>query len=238
MATTELGRRDRKKLATHQTLRSAALRLVAERGLHEVTVEDIAEAADVSVRTFFNHFPSKEDAIVGLDPERVDQLSGALAARPAGEPPLAALRAVLGELASTMVERSEEWPLRMEVVRASPALLPRLLASFAIYERALVEVIGSRTGTDPDRDLYPALATAVAMGAFRAAVASWRTNKGARPLPKLLDAAFTQVAAGLPAPDAAEGSARRGAAPRRPNASTCIGASRPARSTTSKQGVA
>src|ERR1035437_1983700 len=101
MATTELGRRDRKKLATHQTLRSAALRLVAERGWHEVTVEDITEATDVSVRTFFNHFPSKEDSIVGLDPERVDQLSEALAARPAEEPPLAALRAVLGELAST-----------------------------------------------------------------------------------------------------------------------------------------
>ena len=106
MATTELGRRDRKKLATNQSLRSAALRLVAERGLHEVTVEDIAEAADVSVRTFFNHFPSKEDAIVGLDPERVVQLRDALIARPAEEPPLVALKAVLGEMASPMVERS------------------------------------------------------------------------------------------------------------------------------------
>lgn len=212
MATTELGRRDRKKLATYQSLRSAALRLVAERGLHQVTVEDIAEAADVSVRTFFNHFPSKEDAIVGLDPEWVVQLREALIARPAEEPPLVALRAVLGEMASPMVERSEEWPLRMQVVRASPALLPRLLASFATFERALVEVVASRTGTDPDRDLYPVLTTAVAVGAFRAALASWRGSSGARSLPKLLDAAFSQVAAGLPAPDVAEKSTRRSAA--------------------------
>jgi AcrR family transcriptional regulator len=238
MVTTELGRRDRKKLATHHMLRSAALRLVAERGLHQVTVEDIAEAADVSVRTFFNHFPSKEDAIVGLDPERVEQLREALAARPAEEAPLAALRVVLCDLASTMVERSDEWPLRMEVVRASPALLPRMVASFATYERALVEVIASRTGTDPDRDLFPTLTTGVAMGAFRAAMALWRSSKGAQPLSELLDAAFAQVAAGLPAPDAAAGSARRGAATAAPRVSVRTGAGQPAVSPTAKRGAA
>ena len=144
MVTSELGRRDRKKLATYRALRSAALRLVAEKGLHQVTVEDIAEEADVSVRTFFNHFPSKEDAIVGFDLERVRQVGEALAARPADEPPLVAMRAVLGELAAPMVERSEEWSLRMAVVRASPSLLPRMLASFASCERAFVEVIAAR----------------------------------------------------------------------------------------------
>lgn len=238
MVTTELGRRDRKKLATHQMLRSAALRLVAERGLHQVTVEDIAEAADVSVRTFFNHFPSKEDAIVGLDPERVGQLREALAARPAEEGPLAALQAVLCELAATMVERSDEWPLRMEVVRASPALLPRMLASFATYERALVEVIASRTGTDPDRDLYPTLTTGVAMGAFRAAMALWRSTKGAQPLSKLLDTAFTQVAAGLPAPDTTARSGKRGAATGPPGASVPTEASRPVASISAQKGAA
>jgi AcrR family transcriptional regulator len=212
VATAELGRRDRKKLATYQSLRYAALRLVAAQGLHQVTVEDIAEAADVSVRTFFNHFPSKEDAIVGLDPDRVVQLREALIARPAEEPPLVALRVVLGEMASPMVERSEEWPLRMKVVRDSPSLLPRLLASFATFERALVEVVAARTGTDPDRDLYPVLTTAVAVGAFRAALASWRGSGGDRSLPKLLDAAFAQVAAGLPAPDIAERSSSPSAA--------------------------
>ncbi len=54
MTAINLGRRDRKKLETHQALRAAALRLVAQRGLQQVTVEDIAEVADVSVRTFFN----------------------------------------------------------------------------------------------------------------------------------------------------------------------------------------
>ncbi len=69
--------RERKKLATRRLLRRAALDLVAERGLTNVTVEDIAEAADVSPRTFFNYFPSKEAALFGGDPDRAAELRDA-----------------------------------------------------------------------------------------------------------------------------------------------------------------
>jgi len=118
--TPRLGRRDRKKLATRHALRSAALRLVAARGIHHVTVEDVAEAADVSTRTFFNYFASKEEAVIGIDPGQAEHFTQALAARPSDEAPLRALQAVLGELAGQIAEGEDDWLLRMEVVRRIP----------------------------------------------------------------------------------------------------------------------
>lgn len=209
-----MGRRERKKLATHRLLRSAALEMSAERGLAKVTVEDIAEAADVSVRTFYDHFATKEDAIVGFDASRVDQLREALTERPLDEPPLESLRNVFREL---LVESSEEWPLRMEVIRANPDLLPRMFSSFAVSEKAMIEVIASRTGTDSEHDLYPILITAVATGAFRTSISVWRASGGRVVLTEVFDAAFEQVSLGLPAPSVhGDASARRKSAPKKP----------------------
>jgi AcrR family transcriptional regulator len=192
------GRRERKKLTTHQLLRSAALRLGAERCLADVTVEEIAEEADVSVRTFYDHFRSKEDAMIGFDAYRVDQLRVALAERPLGESPLDALHTVLRMM---LEESSFEWPLRMKVIATNPALLPRMFTSFIIYERAMIEAVAARTGLDADHDLYPAVVTAVAAGALRASLTVWRANGERDDLTEIFDTAFAHVAHGLVEPD-------------------------------------
>ena len=196
------GRRERKRLATHQALRAAALRLSAERGIREVTVEEIASAADVSTRTFYDHFATKDDAVVGFDEWRVERLRSALRARPADESPLEALRAVLGDL---LEESRGEWPLRMRAIANEPALLSRLIASFAGYERAMIEVVAERTGLDRDHDPYPALVTAVATGALRASMATWRANGSSADARANFDAAIAAVMAGLVAPTGERG---------------------------------
>ena len=101
------GLRERKKLATRTALHQAALQLVAERGLDGVSVDDIAARADVSPRTFFNYFPAKDDAVLGLDPVTTDRVGEGVAARPADESPLAALRAVQLEEAAAMAAEPE-----------------------------------------------------------------------------------------------------------------------------------
>ena len=80
------GLRERKKLAVRQALGSAALRLAVERGLENVTVEDITAEADVSLRTFGNYFSSKYEAICAIGTDRARRISATLLARPADEP--------------------------------------------------------------------------------------------------------------------------------------------------------
>ena len=101
---TRVSLRERKKLATRRSLRRIALDLVAERGFAHVTVEDIAEAADVSPRTFFNYFPSKEAALFGADPERIAALGERLVPRMPGETALEALRVVFVGEARALAE--------------------------------------------------------------------------------------------------------------------------------------
>jgi len=196
-----VGRRARKKDATRRALRSAALRLAAERGLKGVTIEQIAEAADVSVRTFFNYFPSKEAAVVGWDPERLAEMRAGLAGRPLNELPLDTLRAVLLDLAMQLAEERDESIVRMQLVNDYPALLPDQLAAYAKFERLLRDAIGERTGTNPERDFYPALVAAAAVASFRVAAARWRESPPTASLPALVDEAFTLLAAGLRPPE-------------------------------------
>ena len=199
-----LGRRERKRLATHHALRTAALQLGAERGIRDVTVEEIATAADVSVRTFYDHFPSKEDAIIGFDAWRVGQLRDALASRPPDEAPLEALRVVMAQF---FHESSDEWPLRMRAINADPALMGRMFVSFIAYERTLVEVIEQRTGLDGQRDPYPALVTAVATAAFRASMTTARASGGGLDPAATFDAAIARLSDALRPPAHEDGRA-------------------------------
>lgn len=195
-----VGRRERKKLQTRYALRRAALRLVAESGLDSVTVADIADAADVSVRTFFNHFPCKEDALVGADLHRLQKLRTALAGQPADLDPVAALRAVILELAAKLRDYRDDLTAEMRVVQANPALRAREMSEFAQYERELVAEVARRSGTDPEHDLYPLLTARVAVAAFRAALSLWTTVESPPELSDLVGEAFDLLAQGLPPP--------------------------------------
>jgi AcrR family transcriptional regulator len=196
----EPGLRERKKLQTRQRLREVALRLATERGVEHVTVEDIAATAEVSTRTFFNYFASKEEALVGPDPDAAYDLARALSQRPSDESPLESLRQLMQLRAANIEERIDDVRARMHLVTHCAALQPGYLATAAAFDRILTEGIAARLGTDPDVDLYPALIAAVASTAMRTTIVTWLNTPNRRPLTQMIDEAFAQLAAGLPPP--------------------------------------
>nr|WP_062338832.1 TetR family transcriptional regulator [Herbidospora sakaeratensis] len=163
---TVVGRRERKKLATRAALRDAALRLALRHGVEHVTVEQIAAETDIAVRTFFNYFSSKEEAMVAAVAAEADALIAAFRDRPREEPVLRALR----EAVARVIAVSDTDALRL-IVRA-PSLLPQRLAVYATREKALAEAIADRLGLSPD-DLYPAVCAATALTAMRVVLERW-----------------------------------------------------------------
>jgi AcrR family transcriptional regulator len=199
---TTTGLRERKKHATRVALQTAALELTAERGLDHVTVDDIAEAADVSPRTFFNYFSCKEEAVVGIEPGGLDRISDLLAARPAAEEPLLALRVVLGEVAAGLAIQRSAQVMRRQVVADNPALLPRYVAAFVEFEQVLVDAIRERTKDDAPSYAEAALVVAAAVAALRVSVEAWIAGSGDIDLPELFDQSVERLAVGLVSPSA------------------------------------
>jgi AcrR family transcriptional regulator len=197
--------RERKKLATRRALQRVALDLVAERGYAHVTVEDIAEAADVSPRTFFNYFPSKEAALLGADPDRTEAIRRRLVEEPAEKSPMQALRTVLvGEARRISDELAElggdraDWFCRMKAAQVDPHLMAHRAAHLTMFESAIASGIAERLGTRPGEDPYPVLLAGTAVGMMRAVISIWGGAGEAVALDALTDSAFQALADGLP----------------------------------------
>jgi AcrR family transcriptional regulator len=201
------GLRERKKRATRAMLSWAAIRLTVERGLDNVRVEDIAEAAGVSPRTFNNYFASKGEAIVARHLDRCLRVAEELRRRPAAEPLWESIRhAALAqfdpgpETVAHPVTDHQQWAAGVRLMVAEPAMQGEFLRASAIAEAGIAAAIAERTGTDPEHDLYPRLVAAAVMAASNVAMQQWlRADPPVEMEPLLLDA-LAQLAAGLPTP--------------------------------------
>ncbi len=172
-----IGLRERKKLRTRQALAAAALRLFAERGYDETTVEDIAAAADVSPRTFFRYFTSKEDAVFAEDEERSRLLAEALHLGSADEPAQVAVRRAVLALVEHQTSGTDGLG-RVRLVTSVPALVARSLEHQARYEETVAQAVAERLHADPNRDVRARIVAGAAFGALRAAMRTWAASDG------------------------------------------------------------
>ena len=180
------GLRARKKLAVRGALGAAALRLAMERGVDNVTVEDITAEADVSLRTFGNYFSSKYEAICAPGTDRARRIGAELAARPAGEPLWEALvTAVLAHY-----EGADE---RLALLVTAPALRGEYLKVTREMQEALASAIAARTGTDLEQDMYPRILAGAVTAAAQVAVGRWAAADPPGPLRPLLRRALDQL---------------------------------------------
>ncbi len=188
------GLRERKKAKTRALIQKHALRLFRERGYDETSIEQIAEAAEVSPSTFFRYFPTKEDVVLydPFDP----LLLAAFRAQPAELSPIGALRAAMKSVlggtttgwATLMLDRAD---LVLSVPDLRRAMLDGMVSSMEPFVAAVAERIGRQPDDPAVRNLVGAVVGVGLMAWFRA-------GRDARDYVAEMDAAFAHLEAGLP----------------------------------------
>jgi len=160
-------------------LEAVALRLFEQRGFNDVTVEDIASEAHISVRTFYRYFPAKDDVLQLRIERRAERLAAALAARPADEPPMHSLRLALVEaVGAEDLDLLRRWTA---VVAATPVVLRGVLGGIMLKgHRVVAEFFGERLGLASDA-LVPTMLAAAVGGVVQATHTHWFINGGDLP---------------------------------------------------------
>jgi AcrR family transcriptional regulator len=159
----EPGLRERKKQRTRETIANAARRLFAERGYHATTLPEIAEAADVSTRTIFAYFPSKEDILFSDFPIMKQALAQALAERPEGEDALETVRKFI--LSLDKFEKTDLDEQMRLCIESDETLRSHLRARLASLEELIAPAIAKDLNAAAD-DVRPQVVAASLTAAF------------------------------------------------------------------------
>ena len=157
-------------------LEAVALRLFEARGFGDVTVEEIAAEAHISVRTFYRYFPAKDDVMQVRIDRRSEALRAALSARPVDEPPLQSIRVALEEVVSAEdTALLRRWTA---VIEATPSVLRAVLGGIQLKgHRVIAEFLGARLGLPSDA-LVPTMLAAAVGGVIQAAQTQWYLQGG------------------------------------------------------------
>lgn len=196
MTSPELGLRERKRVATRLAIQRAALQVVRDRGLDGATVDEIARIADVSPRTFFNYFPTKEDAILGDVPSLGDNPEVEWFVADRG-PILRGLARVIVDGSTRLLSDPELLMERRALTKLHPELGVRRMANVHRFEQELTEIVERRLRsehpqmTDADIAARGRLAALTSFAFVRHAWFAWLEHPADSPgLSDLVEQAF------------------------------------------------
>ncbi len=192
--------RERKKARTREAIIDAALNLFESNGYDNTTIEDIAAAAEVSPRTFFRYFESKLDLVMTRTDSASDDFGPLLAARPAGESLLDALREVLRSQLGAQLD--DPLVLReFQVMLSTPSLRTMAREHFYEEEAGLVQGVAARLGLDEDSLAAHVIGSMIAAALWGAGNCWIAEGADTARIGPLLDEAFDILAQGLAEPE-------------------------------------
>ena len=189
--------RQRRRAFTADEIERVAIELFAARGFAEVTVDEIAEAAGISPRTFFRYFPTKADVVRAHQRRLVDRLVRALAARPADEGPVTALREAFLATSQMRADDRDRIVLVGRLLSSAGAAVARDVGFEADRTDELVAIVAEHAGLDPVTDLRPAVVVAAMTGAAQAAFRAWVESGGTVELATMVADALELLNGGL-----------------------------------------
>lgn len=186
-----LGLRARKRQETREKIAKAGMKMFIANGFEATTLDMIAAAADISRRTFFHYFDSKEAIFTAWEGDLDEETRAAIADQPEGATPFDTVSAALHRL-SLMYATDEAFAVD-RLMRSTEALRARKQANYERQERALFAALAERWD-DPERRFALRLIAMVGIGAMRVAIEKWRNDQdGNIPLRRYLDAAFATL---------------------------------------------
>jgi TetR/AcrR family transcriptional regulator, regulator of mycofactocin system len=192
-------RRGRPPSTSRRKLRLIALRLFAERGFDNTTIEQIAAEAGVSERTFFRYFTTKASVLWTEFETEVETIRSSLTSVPDDVPLMDAVRSAVVAANHYHADDVPEMRMRMHLIATVPALSSSAAEHYEAWERAISEFAGRRLG-QPAESLYPLAIGRATLAACRAAYDRWSVHAD-NDLTIYLDAALSALAAGF-APEA------------------------------------
>jgi AcrR family transcriptional regulator len=184
------GLRERKKAALRSDLVEAAMALFLERGFHGTLVDDIADAAGISRRTFFHYFPAKQDVIVDWFRQQGEYLAGAFSARPTSETIWSSLLAAFIQMHDFYGKDDRRVIELRRMIHLEPALLAKKYDFYVFVAQILLPAVKRRLGVSKQSSLVAHVLVQAAIGAYNATNGEWALRSGSRSFNALARRAF------------------------------------------------